>query len=335
MSDSGEMLLLTYDDDIDMAGVVRHVLTYLSKHDKVNAANFVSESKKFLDEMTLLKPDAKKLVFGRRPVVAKSEDVNKSKRIDLIEGFIMCVQKYYPITAVKLSRSTGFCPRCKQKLKFSIETDQYECDDCGYCEEKSSEIAKDAKKEPTHHRSSHDLENFHKAIKRFQGKQKHDFPKDLIAKLDHYFIRNGKPTGEQVRMMQCYSDGETCFGKRGNTTKDMMFEALKGIGHPELYDHVNKILEMYWGWILPEIEDLEGELLRDYKTSSEVYESIEKERQSAMNLEIRLFKQLQKLSFRCCIKDFKTPETDEIVDENDRIWKIICDRLGWQFKYSR
>jgi hypothetical protein len=177
-----------------------------------------------------------------------------------------------------------------------------------------------------------DRKNFKKVIMRYQGKQPDKPTSDLYDKLDKYFISrqlpkvNGKYyTSEQIRAMDRNKDGE-----KDGTNRPLMLKALKDIGKSNYYDHINLILNVYWGWALDDISHLEEILMEDYDTFKGAYDPLPKDRKSSLNSQFMLYNLLKRRGHPCKAKNFKMPTTPDIVEFHETYKKKTYDILGWK-----
>ena len=85
------------------------------------------------------------------------------------------------------------------------------------------------------------LVNFMDAISRYKGVQKDKPHRDVYSDLDIYFMSSGFATSEEIKK-------RSLIGKeREGTSFEIMFIALKEMGHSEQYKNIHIILHNYWG----------------------------------------------------------------------------------------
>ncbi len=181
-----------------------------------------------------------------------------------------------------------------------------------------------------------DRENFKKALRKFQGKQVPKFDIDsLTTKLDSYFSQRNIPLGCEIKKLPLDSRG-----RRGNTTKGNIQNALKKIGEPELYSEINLICSIYWGWEIPDISNLVEKMLSDYDIFNNIYVTIrDKNKSSALNTEMTLYCLLRHNDFECNRDDFKIVRTSSIyrgyIQKMEMIFKIADEKYGgWIFNHG-
>ena len=181
-----------------------------------------------------------------------------------------------------------------------------------------------------------DKENFKKALNRYEGKQVIKFDKDNMCKsLDDYFTQRNMPISSDVKKLPLDSKG-----KRGKTSKGLLYAALKKIGYEDQYEDSNLICHFYWDWMLPDISHLAENILEDYDIFNEIYVSIrDVNKTSALNTEMVLYCLLKRNGHQCDRKNFKIVSTVEIyrnyVRKIETVFDIANDKYsGWAFDPS-
>ena len=298
--------------------------------------------KKYLNEVETIIAHYKDL--GPIPKVISFKSQNKSEaikdpltdtqlyRYSLIDSFLSIARNYIDINVIRENNVGQCCLGCGSPLNDSYieELGILNCPDCGMEREHLTKqpFYKDTTRVNTSSRNNYDdRDNFLKAILRFQGKQPNRFPTNLFSTLDAYFKAYGLSTGEDIKMTKELDDR----GRRVGTDKDLMYKALHDTGNALLYEDINLLCHLYWGWLLPDISSLEELIMDDYDKSQRVYERLKLARTSCLNTQYRLFKHLQLRGYPCRADDFKIVKTRDILETHERIWYLICKELSWPF----
>lgn len=298
--------------------------------------------KRYLDEVELyissyrqLGPIPKVVVFKNEAAKARTEETEDDKisaryRHMLISRYLEIARRYIQIDVIREVGTEKICEACGENLENATIDDAgtLYCP-CGVIRDTISRqpAYKDTVRISSSSRNNYeDKENFVKSFMRFQGKQSNRFGSGLFDTLDAYFKSYGLMTGEEVKKRPLDDRG-----RRVGTDKAMMYKALKETGNESLYEDINLLLHLYWGWTLPDISHLEEAILEDYEKSQRVYETIKNERSSCLNTQYRLFKHLQLLGYPCKTDDFKIIGTRDILEYHEMIWEKICKELGWPF----
>jgi hypothetical protein len=266
----------------------------------------------------------------------KVEEESKEKieyRLKLIHHYLDHARDFIQIDMIHKMEIKAECPVCG--LEFSkIATDEESglcsCPNCGYEREAISHNSsyKDSQRVNIGNRNNYDdCENFRKALMRYQGKQPHKPPEKLYEQLDEYFIKIGKQVSSEIKKLP-----STPEGKKKGTSRQLMFEALGETNNSAYYDDINLIMHNYWGWDLPDISDLEEQIMEDYINTQQVYNSIpNKDRNASLNIQFRLFVHLKALDYPCTKEDFKIQTSRDSLEFHQMMWKVMCEKTGIKF----
>ena len=301
----------------------------------VSLKKYLEEAETYISDYRELGPKPKIIKFRgtgpKEPTLDAQDDKTlKSYRLLLISRYLDIARKYIPCDVQRQVPPENCCSSCGENLDLAQidEAGTLHCS-CGVLKDTISKTPayKDTARITTSSRNGYeDKENFIKAYMRFQGKQNNRFQKSLLQELDAYFRNFGMPTGEEIKKRPLDERG-----RRQGTNRSMMYKALQETQNAALYEDINLLLYLYWGWTLPDISHLETRILEDYERSQRVYEEIKSERSSCLNTQYRLFKHLQLLGYPCKQEDFKIVGTRDIQEYHENMWEKICKELGWPF----
>ena len=166
------------------------------------------------------------------------------------------------------------------------------------------------------------IENFYKAAQRFQAEQTAHIPPQVYDKLEQYFVRNGCPSAAIVRTQPLNSRGW-----RGNTSVQMLRNALDDINESALGKHTILIGKNYWNWQPMKISEYMEQITSDYHKTQTVFHTIPveiRERDSSLGTEYRLWRHLQMRGCQCYFDMFMIAGDDSWV-KHENIWKMMCD----------
>ena len=172
-----------------------------------------------------------------------------------------------------------------------------------------------------------DEKNFIKAFTRYQGQQKLTFKiEDVCAEIDEYLQSEGYKPASYYRSLS-----PDIYGKKKGTSLEMIDSALDAIKRTHLYESGNLIGKYLWGWVLFDLQHLKDGLISDYRETQGVYDAIpaeEKDRESSLSTQLRLFRLLQLRGHPCRPCDFKLPTQPESLRKQDALWKRMCDTVN-------
>lgn len=255
-------------------------------------------------------------------------------RIKVIKQYINVASKYIVINYVcsgeKPSNVGTLCLNCGADLSDkTIDADSIDyCPNCRHkCNVKSTfaKIHRCDIDENVPTSTCNDLGNFLKAIEHYQGNIKlvKYRIEDIINLLDSYFIKEGFPTGEEIKRTRPLNSK----GQRDGTSVQKMIDAMKD-QKISCYDYVNYICREYWGWILPNISHIKDIIVSDYNKTQMIRSTLSiEERGGKSNIPVRfrLLEHLKKRGWDCDRSDFKLPND---VDKYVPGWKIMCQKSG-------
>lgn len=259
------------------------------------------------------------------------EDINlrKENRIRLIERFASIASRHFSITLTRNILYTSNCPECSQDYREigSIENGMYVCE-CGWNSNISSSIKECMSSSrlagPT--KNYQDEENFRKLLLSFSDAQGIKYSPVLLSELDTHFaeIHGGKYHRDKIKLMPLDPKGI----KPGTSVK-IMRQALKATDNQKFYNNCYKICQDYWGWVLPNLCNLEDKIMEDRKLVMTEFKLIEGDEKSAMNGNVLLYKLLRRNGFPCEQEDVKMISTSNIYINYMRTYECIRLRLGW------
>lgn len=290
----------------------------------IDEKEYDSQSEQYLKSYSDIGNSSKTVVFGRKSAVDNEPKEEQEYRLRIIMRYFEVASKYFSFCAVREVKASNACDECGNKLE--DEDDVKICNQCGLEKVtlmvlKKNDISNDYE----------DEENFKLAFLRYNGVGHIDskMKEAIFSDLNRYFSSYEYPIGEDVSKGKVDEYGMkhmiTSDGKVIQTSIDMMIRALSHMKYSAYYDNVYLICHLYWGWILPSLGHLEETLISDYRKTQVVFRKIPKERKSSINLQYRLFKQLEMRGHKCKKSQFKMVKTEEILQGYDTIWKQMCE----------
>ena len=247
--------------------------------------------------------------------------LNITKQFQNISRNICTMCKYDLDEGVLVYNNTStVCPKCQIEIPTfanHIDFDSSESDSC-----KSSKVYEEKG-------------NFTKKLNHFIGLEPNrpntintpnTYPSNYEEILDDYFASRSLPLGKEIRYMEYNEDGRT----KGETSKDIMFAALKYKNMTQLYKHVEWLCYVYWGWKRRNIDEYRSQILRDYDMSQDIIDKYRGTR-SNLNRDYRLYRHLEKLNYPHLDKsDFRLIKTKDSIEYHENIWiEYVVKELRW------
>ncbi len=326
---------------VERRNSIRAIKSYRTELDMIKSSveleNYLGESGKLLNSYREIGVKFEVVSFGKEkkePDVCQISE-EQEYRIMIIERYLEVARKYTEVNIFK--KYNNHCMNCKSDISLSESNDigMLVCSVCGAeTVTLATTISQNEESAPINVnignlKDYEDRENFHKAMTKYQGKQPNKLPAHLYEKLDEYFISINYPIGKEISAMQLNSDLGASIKTRGNSNRSLMLKALKDTGMSSHYEDINLLCQLYWGWILPDLSNLEETIMKDYDLSQEVFERHKGDRKSCLNIQYRLWRHLSRRGHPCRPNNFKIIKTPEIIKYYERIWEIICKELGW------
>ena len=243
----------------------------------------------------------------------------------VISNYLEIARKYIKLDIMREIPYNHYCPGCgcdMREIVIDEETGIQQCS-CGLTKYNilRNVINPDTARVPTSKTGYDDRENFIKSLQRDQGQQPNKIPEILFDVLDGYFESFNLPSAEEI-----INQPLTPKGTRGSSTKQLMIKVLQETGNSGYYEDINLICHLYWNWTLPDYSEIIDIVIEDYDKLQPIFVALPKERKSNLNIEFRRFKHLQLRGYPCDIDDFKMIKTREILEEHDRIWRMMIER---------
>lgn len=271
--------------------------------------------------------------------IYNTEEDIKLNRIKLIEQYLNIARIILDIKSFSLkTEKLNSCKNCKSDIN-SIHQNVNLVDDFGThvceCGIESTFIArnasyKDSTRIDTGSKNSYnDLMNFQKRLDAFEGKQKTQPPILLKTQVEEYLdlhkdrLLRGR-TCEEIR-----KEKPTTNGKKEGTCIGILEEALSATSNSSFYKDIELISNWIWDWKLPEITEtgLRKQMLSDYVETQNIYE-IRKERDSSLNVNLRLFYHLRIRNFPCEITDFKNVSCIDSLKYHQKMFDLMSEGCG-------
>lgn len=268
------------------------------------------------------KPQKRKLKLTQ----IKKNTTKDKKEYDLIIRFVNIARDYINIKINDKFQRKAKCPGCQTPFEHNDVEETLICEHCGY---ESQSFA--SQNSMTTSANYVDSINFVKKMQRKQGKIHNPLPDDLFDKLDEYCLKIDMLSGQEIRNKKQNKKGE----KRG-TSLDILIEALSVLNLPKLYNDVDYIAHIYWGWSLLNFTAHEEELMDIYQQTQIFYPEVKGAgRMAALNTEVRLYLQLKTISHKLNFKIFKSrfrfQESQESLEFHQHAWRVMCERSGLEY----
>lgn len=300
---------------------------------------YINESNTLLQQYKQIGPLEIKIQFGNDIKHDTKHDIPKDKneelRLSIINNYLNIASKYININVHHHieKQKIHSCPGCDIILDTNIDINEDGLMVCPKCSveipmySKYIDIDSSLNKNKLSTSQYEERNNFIKRMEEFEGIIPNSYPSNLEQELDKYFISFSMEIGENIRALDYNIDNRT----KGNTSKNILYKALKSIGLSELFKYSEWVCYMYWGWKKRDISQYKNKILEDYDLSQPIINKLKNNRKSNMNRNYRLYRHLEKLKYSDLdIRDFRMIKTKDSVKYHDNVWiDNVVLNLGW------
>lgn len=287
---------------------------------------YISSVNDFIEQYKKIGPDIKRLSFissDKKSTIKQDEET--LIRADIVTQFLHTAAEYIKLNISRKVSHSNYCDFCKEDLSDVVISDNnlQVCPNCLVEKYIPSSRCHDEKMELSNYRSGYNSSsNFHKALRRYQGKQVNKIPQSLLTSLDTYFVNINRSDLIAEKAKEYF----TKHNKAPNgANRHMMHQALQVLGYSAYYEDINLLMNMVWSVPLHNISHLEPLIMDHYSKTQEVYLGLDKTRKSDLGTQYRLFKHLQLVGYPVNKDDFKIISSPVSFEFHEHIWKQMCD----------
>jgi len=292
--------------------------------------SYIEKAKPLLLEYLPLAGDEIKGIITIQTSKKNKEDPNIIiERLKIIQKYLLICEYYIKLNLHFIIPSINNCPVCSESISNWIENEEgITICKCGY--EKilpySNQSYNDANRIDIGIKNNYDdLSSFIKRMDAFEGKQDYKLPKELYKQLNKYFISKDLPSTEEIKMYPLLPNG-----KKDKTSIKLLIEGLLSTNNPTYYKDLEVIAHELWGWKLGCLDNYRENMIKDYKDTQLVYEKI-KQRESSLNINLRLFWHLKARGYPCEYIDFKTITSQTSIEYHITMFKEMCRQTGVKY----
>jgi hypothetical protein len=305
---------------------------------------FKSSAKTIIDSYNIIINKPVKInFFTTTKVNDNQEEINKLK-----QEFIEMLHKCFP-DLLKFEDTTYITSNLIYSTSNSKSQDQNKddsCENCGsknFIEELNSLVCQDCGMESKNiHLNSefNDVErvnfskkytykkyiHFRDTLKNFQGKQNRIIDEELILRLEKEMIRDG--------IIDISNNSNSRYDK---VKKEHIRTYLDQIGENKHYENTNLIFAQITKLENHKITtELENMLMNDFSLFTHTFLELSAEDKSIQRTNILsssyiLFQLLRRHGYKCKEDDFSLPTSQKCRYEQEFIYSLCCEKLGWNF----
>jgi ribosomal protein S24E len=295
---------------------------YMEDIEVGNSLNFyLEESAQLIHKFkAMLSTRIKTSFMGRK----KQNDGPKRK---IIREYLEIARRHTQVDVLQeKEESEILCVNCPNLKNFEILDDNtYVCQECFSQQEiiKHTPSWNDIDRVNISQKYMYDRKvHFRDCIHQYQGKQNSTIPQKIYDDLEnefenHYLLVGNKDTVKGDRFVKI--------------TKDLIRLFLGELGYNKHYENVHLIHYNFTGIKPDDISHLEDQLLDDFDSLTETYDSMFKHlsRKSFISTQYVLFQLLRRHKHPCNVSDFNILKTQDRKAFHDEITRACFISMGW------
>jgi hypothetical protein len=245
----------------------------------------------------------------------KNEEPKQLESYDLINDYMSSVDDSFNkgITNYNLDK----CKLCKQTMKYSLIDSELVCTHCGFTEDIIINSEKVSYKDPpreANYFAYKRMNHFNEWLAQFQAKETTEIPEEIYQNLYQEINKNmnidiQKITHKQVR------------------------EILKKLEYNKYYEHIPHIINVLNGKKAPKLSTQEEAQLRNLFKEIQIpfTNNCPEDRKNFLSYSYVLHKFCELLEYDYLLPHFPLLKSREKLLQQDKIWKLICKDLNWQY----
>lgn len=252
--------------------------------------------------------------FNKTDIVKKENNINKAQ---LLDKYLKATENKQTKVSKAKKFKPKFCMNCKDiELTLHLSEGKLICTGCGFCEDIIMDSDKPNYKDPIPDVTAYAykrINHFNEWLAQFQAKESTDIPEDVYEKIL-----------EEIKKQRLLDK---------NITPRRMRIILKKLALNKYYEHVQHIINKVSGIPPPKItREVEEKFRQMFKEAQEPFTlNCPKNRKNFLSYSYTLHKFCQLLELDDFLPCFPLLKSRDKLKEQDRIWKKICQYLGWQF----
>ena len=243
------------------------------------------------------------------------EETNIDLTVDVIERYMSNVSDSYETTH-KIHQMDK-CKECNNNMLYTLTKGELICKQCGYTESIIINSEKTSYKDPPREVSYFAykrINHFNEWLAQFQAKESTEIPEHVYKDI-HSEI--GKNINLDIKHM----------------TRSQVRGILKKLEYNKYYEHIPHIINILTGKKAPSLTSKEEERLRSLFKEIQLPFSNKcpEDRKNFLSYSYVLHKFCELLEYDYLLPNFPLLKSREKLLQQDKIWKLICKDLHWQF----
>jgi hypothetical protein len=278
-------------------------------------SDYYNEDVKYVNKVNNNKKSVIDFMNNKEKKGEEEEDNSKNREYDMIKKYMVNIDDNY--TDDFLLTDINICKMCKNKLFIKSNNSELICNDCGYTEKilvnLDSNNYKDPIRESTYFAYKR-INHFNEWLAQFQAKETNDISQEVY---NNIFKELKKDKNFSIN----------------NVTYKLIRDILKKLGYNKYYEHISHIINIITGKKSPTLDRHNEECLRSmFKEIQQPFQNnCPEDRKNFLSYSYVLHKFCQLLELDELLIFFPLLKSREKLQQQDFIWKKICNDLKWEF----
>ena len=246
---------------------------------------------------------------------SKSSNEQDTESYDIINDYMSRVDDSHNMGIINYTLDK--CKMCNENMKYSVINSEVICHKCGYTENIIINSEKVSYKDPpreANYFAYKRMNHFNEWLAQFQAKETTEIPEEIYHNLYSEISKNmnidiQKITHKQVR------------------------EILKKLEYNKYYEHIPHIINVLNGKKAPKLNNIEESQLRNLFKEIQIpfTNNCPEDRKNFLSYSYVLHKFCELLEYDYLLQYFPLLKSREKLLQQDKIWKLICKDLNWQY----
>ena len=269
-----------------------------------------------INESSILTNTSKNTTYSRILQYFPIKDNNCDKNESHIQTYIENIDDTF-LDVKKLTIQMDKCPLCNNKMNIKHSKSDIICYNCGYSENIIIHSEKSSYKDPPREASYFAykrINHFNEWLAQFQAKETTDIPDDVYKAIYIEIKKNKTLNIKDISYKQ-------------------VREILKKLHLNKYYENIPHIINSINGKTAPILKRYEEEKLRSLFKEIQVpfANNCPNDRKNFLSYSYVLHKFCQLLEYDVLLDFFPLLKSREKLQQQDQIWKLICNDLQWEY----
>ena len=240
---------------------------------------------------------------------------DNNSRSDIIDEYMSNINDSYE-TKNKIHK-TDKCKICKSNMLYTLTNSELICRQCGYTEAIIINSEKTSYKDPpgeVSYFAYKRINHFNEWLAQFQAKESTEIPDTVYRDIHHEIEKN---INLNIRCI----------------TRPQVRGILKKLEYNKYYEHIPHIINILTGKKAPSLTQQEEEHLRSLFKEIQIpfSNNCPEGRKNFLSYSYVLHKFCELLEYDYLLPNFPLLKSREKLLQQDKIWKLICHDLHWQY----